>query len=179
MDAESVSLVIDAANAVAGEGQSGGEQYDITTEDGGMSYTVNYSGVYGATYSYIAIPLPEDVDTAACNVFAVTVTNNGTVPMTIRFDVNGTTRAGDNNTIDIVTSSVATAGTPNTDLAWGGTSLTVDAGATVTLYLNYDANSERGVPAELNVAFDSVWEASPTEHSGSVTISEFKFDSVE
>lgn len=179
LDAESVALTLDAANAVAGEGQSGGEQYEITTEDGGMSYTVGYSGVYGATYSHIVIPLPEGVDTAACNVFAVTVTNNGTIPMTIRFDVNGTTAGGTNNTTDIVTSSVATVGVPNTDLAWGGTSLTVDAGATTTLYLNYDPNTERGVPANLNVAFDSVWEASPAEHSGNVTISGFTFDYVE
>lgn len=174
-----ISLVLDAANAVAGEGQSGGESYDISTEDGGMSYDVSYSGIYGATYSYIAIPIPESADAGNHNTFAVTITNNGSVPMTIRFDVNGTTRAGENNTIDIATRSIATIGVPSTDLTWGGTSLTVDPGVTTTLYLTYDPTTERGLPTELNVAFDSVWEASPSEHSGSVTISQFKFATVE
>ena len=179
LSATPVAVILDAENAVAGEGNSGGEQYEIHTDDGGLSYTVDYSGVWGATYSYIAIPIPEEAGAAESSIFAVTVTNNGEIPMAIRFDVNGSTPAGENNTLDLVYSSIATVGVPDTNLAWGGTALMVDAGATTTLYLIYDAQTERGTPAELNVAFDSVWEASPTEHSGSVTISDFRFGNSE
>ncbi|MCH5351240.1 MAG: hypothetical protein J1F39_04670, partial [Clostridiales bacterium] len=110
-----------------------------------------------------------------CNTFAVTITNNTNTAMKIRFDINGTTPLGKNDVIDIVTSSIASKGRPTTDLTWGGTSIEVAKNDTTTLYLTYNAKSERGAPTEIYIYFDTLYAGSDNEHSGDVTIGEFKF----
>ena len=172
---QTVALELDPNNAVRNDGES----YEVVTEDGGLSYTVNYAGVFGQTYTHLNVPVPADVDASACNAFAVTVTNNGESVLNLRIDLNGNTPSGENNVIDIATRSIASLGSASTDLTWGGTALKINPGDTSTLYIYYDAATERGPLSELNFAFDSAWEPEPAEHSGSVFLTGFAFGSIE
>lgn len=178
---EAIALNLSSDNAVAGEGNCGNEVYEIADNGEGKSYTVAYSGTWGSTYSHIVVAIPDEADVANNNTFSVKIKNNGESSMTIRFDLAGT--AYDNGTNpasrDCALSAIATVGSPNVDLGWDGTALTVGAGVETVLYITYETTSEAGVPAELLVYFDTVYEGTPTEHSGNVTISEFKFANVE
>lgn len=165
---EAIALDISTDNA----------KYDITTADEGKTYNVVYTGTVNNTYENISVAIPEGANAANCNTFAVTIKNNGESSMVIRFDINGSSAHGTNNVLDIVKASVATEGTPDTNLEWGGTALTVAAGATVTLYLTYDANTESGAPTSILIYFDTAWASANNEHSGSVTLSQFKFANV-
>ena len=176
-DVEDVALNINAENAVAGEGNSGSEVYNIVDNGQGKSYTIDYSGTWSATYSHIVVPIPETVDVANSNMFSVKIKNESDHAITLRFDIAGT--AYDNGTNpssrDCAISAVASKGTPKVDLAWDGTALTVDPGVEAVLYITFENTSDAGIPSELLVYFDTVWEASSVEHSGKVTLSQFKF----
>lgn len=152
--------------------------YTVTSEDEGKSYNVVYTDTVGESYANLVVSLA-DTNAAECNTFAVTVTNNASEDMRIRFDISGTNPRGANNITDVVVSSVATAGTPSTNLEWGGTDINIAAGATVTLYLTYDVNTESGAPKDLLIYFHThVYQDSGNTHSGNVTIGDFKFASV-
>lgn len=152
--------------------------YTVTSEDEGKSYNVVYTDTVGESYANLVVSLA-DTNAAECNTFAVTVTNNASEDMRIRFDISGTNPRGANNITDVVVSSVATAGTPSTNLEWGGTDINIAAGATVTLYLTYDVNTESGAPKDLLIYFHThVYQDSGNTHSGNATIGDFKFASV-
>lgn len=175
-DTEAIALDISAEDA------DEPDKYTITTADEGKTYNVVYTGTLGNSYKNVAVEIPENAKVNECNIFAVTITNNGTETMNIRFDINGTTASGANNVIDIVKSSVASVGTPATNLEYGGTALAVEAGKTTTLYLTYDVNTERGAATQILMYFDTIYEGDGTtkpEHSGNVTIGSFKFAKVE
>lgn len=154
------------------------EMYAVTSENEGKSYNVVYTNTVGESYANLVVSLA-GTNAAECNTFAVTITNNASEDMRIRFDISGANPRGVNSIKDVVVSSVATAGTPSTNLEWGGTDINIAAGATVTLYLTYDVNTESGAPQELLIYFHThVYQDSGNTHSGNVTIGDFKFASV-
>jgi len=153
-------------------------KYTVTTQDEGKSYNVVYTETEGESYANLVVDLA-GTNASECNTFAVTIKNNDSADMRIRFDINGETAHGANNVLDLVQSSVATEGTPGTNLDWGGTDLNVAAGATVTLYLTYDAKTESGKPTQLLIYFHThVYQDGGNKHSGNVTLSDFKFGNV-
>ncbi len=176
-DVDNVSLDINAENAVAGEGNSGSEVYNVVDNGEGKSYSIEYSGTWGATYSHIVVPIPTSVDVENSNMFSVKIKNDCEHAITVRFDIAGIAYDNGTNPLsrDCALSAVATVGTPKIDLAWDGTSLTVEPGAETVLYITFETDGGAGLPSELLVYFDTVWEATSVEHSGNVTLSEFKF----
>ncbi|MBO4990042.1 MAG: Ig domain-containing protein [Clostridia bacterium] len=154
------------------------EMYKVTTENEGKSYNVVYTNTVGESYANLVVDLA-GTNAAEHNTFAVTIKNNDASDMRIRFDINGKTAHGANNVLDIVQSAVATVGNPSTNLDWGGTDLNVPAGETVTLYLTYDAATESGEPTQLLIYFHThVYQDGGNNHSGNVTLGDFKFATV-
>lgn len=151
--------------------------YTVTSTNDGKTQNVVYTNTEGESYANLTVSLA-GTNAAECNTFAVTITNNGSEDMRIRFDLNGSEAHGENSVRDVVLSSVATEGKPTTNLEWGGTDLNVAAGATVTLYLTYDV-ATYGAPTELLIYFHThVYGDSGNTHSGDVTLGDFKFATV-
>lgn len=185
------SIALDVSNenidiGEAGEGEVG--SYDITSNDNGKSYTIDYTS-YSSTYENIKVALA-DTEAANSNTFAVTIKNNGEAAIVIRFDIAGQTVDMEgvmSYARDCALSSVATEGTPSTDTTNDGTQITVDPDVETTLYITYTTTGVHGVPTELLIYFHtgwygteaSGWQAIKEERTGNVTISNFKFANVE
>lgn len=165
-------------NIALGLESNNAEMYTVTTQDDGKTHNVVYTNTVGESYANLEVDIT-GTNAAECNTFAVTVTNNAEAAMRIRFDINGQTAHGANNVLDIVQSAVATTGVPSTNLEWGGTDIEIAAGATVTLYLTYDAATESGAPQKLLIYFHThVYQDGGNTHSGNVTLSNYKFANV-
>lgn len=169
-------------------GTTEADNYTITPSDEGKTQNVVYADVTGGNYANMSIDLTE-TNAKDCNTFAVTITNNGTTSIGLRFDVacaNAIERGANTNSKDCAIGSVATVGTASTDNVWDGTTITIGAGETTTLYITYDPKTERGDPVQLLIYFEThYWENSKDNpngtqatYSGNVTFSEFKFANV-
>lgn len=158
------------------------EKYDIKTTDNGKSYNVVYTEVESDTYERITLTIPESANAAQGNTFVFTLKNDGTAAMKLRLDLNGTVATQDPGGTDIFEcgiKSVAEGGSTNTDTQWGGTTVSVDAGATVTVYITYEADGAHGTPVEMKLCFDTAYEnEAHNKHSGNVTLGGFKFANV-
>lgn len=189
-DVDPIALAISAEkidDGEAGEGEVG--CYKVTDNGEGKSYTIDYTS-YSSTYQNIMVDLT-DTAAAKCNTFSVTIKNNGTTAINIRFDIAGATVEDMPDVMayarDCALSSVATVGTPSTDTVNDGTQITVDPGIETTLYVTYTTTGVHGVPTELLIYFhtgwygteQSGWQPIKDERKGNVTISNFKFANVE
>ncbi len=153
-----------------------GPAYVISTDADTNSMNVVYSDMAGATYANVAGNV---VDLAADkNTLTVTFKNNGDTAVTVRTDLIGETKVGNTDVCNV--SATADGGTAlYTDIEWGGTTVVVAAGETVTLTVTYDGQSERGAIQRLQFYFDSSVHGDTDMHSGNVTISGISFSNVE
>ena len=149
------------------------------------SVNVTYSAVTGATYKNISsTDAAQYANVAGIDTFTVTIKNNGTTAVTVRVDMIGSTAIattgpnGESASTDVCNqSATATVGTPTTDLVYGGTTITVEAGQTTTLVLVFDNDGAWGAVQRVQFYFDSSTYGDTATHSGNVTISGFKFTS--
>ena len=102
--------------------------------------------------------------------FTVTITNNGPSDSRVRIDIQGEKKVGNHTVIN----TGATGGDVWTDFEWGGSSVTVAAGQSVTLVIEYDVNTERGVPTNLIVFVDSA-RGDDNTYNSDVTLSGMSF----
>ena len=149
--------VIISAIAFAGEGSEGGDpvvdelkpSFWTSSDD----YTVNGNNIKynGAGNSYSCAGFDIASLAAGKNTFTVTITNNGESDSRVRVDVQGTNQVGNHTVIN----TSATGGDVWTDDEWGGSTVTVKAGESVTLVITYDENTDRGAPTNVCVFVDS------------------------
>lgn len=110
--------------------------------------TVKYNGA-GNSYSCAGADIVSLA--AGKTTFTVTITNNGEAASRVRVDIQGTNQVGNHTAIN----TGATGGDVWTDAEWGGSHVTVEAGASVTLVITYDETTERGAVTNLVVMVDS------------------------
>ena len=138
------------------------------------SYTANGNNIKysGAGNSYACAGSADIVSHAAGKTtFTVTITNNGTETSRVRIDIQGTTQVGNHKVLN----TSATGGDVWTDMDWGGSTVTVAAGESVTLVITYDENTDRGAVTNLVVFVDSARGDSNTYNSD-VTLSGMSFN---
>ena len=116
-------------------------------------YTVDGNNIKynGAGNSYSCAGAPIESFAAGKTTFTVTITNNGTATSRVRVDIQGTTKVGNHTVLN----TGATGGDVWTDSEWGGSTVTVAAGESVTLVITYDEATERGAVTNLVVMVDS------------------------
>ena len=140
-------------------------------------YTVNglnikYNGT-GGTYACVGSDISELV--LGNNVFTVTITNNGSADSRVRFDIQGTTAADGYN--HKVYNTGATGGDVWTDMEWGGSVVTVPAGQSVTLVVNYECTGVFGPIKDLVIFVDAArgGDESANTFSADITLSAMAF----
>lgn len=150
--------------------------YTVAAGTGGAQ-TVTYVSVKGNSYANIQA---NDADTLALlkanDTVALTITNNGANPVLVRVDLIGTETVGNTNVCNLA--HIVEGGTDagNTDLAYGGTTVTVGAGEAVTVVVLYENGGERGDLTALQLYFDSSKYDDETMHEdGNLTLSDLKF----
>lgn len=145
------------------------ELYTVVTN--GNSANVTYSAVGGSTYK----PVEMDITEAAAvkNHVYLKVTNNGTAAVSVRVNVidQALVDAGAQN---MATNQSATQDgvAVNTDLLWGGSFFTIEAGQTSELIVKFSGEVEK-----LQLMLDSSRNDQNT-YSGDVTVEELKFAKV-
>ena len=142
---------------------------------------VTYTAVAGATYANIQ----SDAKALAAgrDTFTITIKNNGTEAATVRVDLIGENKVSTSNgaSTDVCNLSHQSIGgtNGNTDTVYGGTSITVAAGETVTLIIKYDGEGAWGAVQRVQVYMDSSTYGDTATHAGDITLSGFKFTSSE
>ena len=164
-----------------GEGVSGGDPVLPPAGDGlsltfwtsNNSYTANGNNIKysGAGNSYACAGSDVSAHAAGKNTFTVTITNNGAEAARVRIDIQGTTQVGNHTVLN----TSATGGDVWTDMDWGGSTVTVAAGESVTLVITYDENTDRGAVTNLVVFVDSARGDSATYNSD-ITLSGMAFN---
>ena len=147
-----------------------GLQFNFWTSSN--DYTVNghnikYNGA-GNAYSCAGTDIASLA--AGKTTFTVTITNNGTAASRVRVDIQGTTTVGNHKVLN----TSATGGDVWTDAEWGGSSVTVEPGQSVTLVIEFDVNTGRGTPADLIIFVDAARGTADT-YSSDITLSGMAF----
>ena len=150
-----------------------GLQFNFWTSS--SDYTANGNNIQynGAGNSYSCAGTDIAALAAGNNTFVVTITNNGTADSRVRVDIQATTQVG-NHTVCNVS---AVGGDVWTDFEWGGSTVTVPAGQSVTLTITYDENTERGAVTNLVVFVDS-GRGEAAQFNSNVTLSGMAFSKV-
>ena len=145
--------------------------FNFWASDGSL-YTTNGNNIKynGAGNTYACVGTDIAALAAGNNTFTVTITNNGAAASRVRVDIKGTTQVGNH----AVLNTGATGGDVWTDSEWGGSTVTVAAGESVTLVITYDETTERGTVTELVVMVDSGRGTADT-YSSDVTLSGMAF----
>lgn len=134
---------------------------------------IKYNGT-GGTYKPVTSP---DVGTLATgkNTFTVTITNNGTADSRVRFDIQGTNwiSTGEGSGTDACNIS-STGGDSWTDTTWGGTSVTVPAGQSVTITITYSSYGPQGLVKNILCFVDSA-RGDGNTYSSNITLSGIAF----
>ena len=117
------------------------------------SYTTNGNNIKysGAGNTYACAGSDVSAHAAGKTTFTVTITNNGTETSRVRIDIQGTTQVGNHTVLN----TSATGGDVWTNMEWGGSTVTVAAGESVTIVVTYDDTTERGAVTNLVVFVDS------------------------
>ena len=136
---------------------------DYTTNGNNIKYS-------GAGNSYSCAGSDVAALAAGKNTFTVTITNNGTETSRVRIDIQGTTQVGNHTVLN----TSATGGDVWTDAEWGGSTVTVAPGESVTLVIVYDEYTERGAVTNLVVFVDS-GRGDDATYNSDVTLSEMAF----
>ena len=148
-----------------------GLQLEFWVSDGSLyqatGNNIKYNGL-GNSYACAGSNVASHA--AGKTTFTVTITNNGAADSRVRIDIQGTTQVGNH----AVLNTAATGGDVWTDMEWGGSSVTVPAGQSVTLVITYDENTDRGAVTNLVVFVDSARGTSDT-YSADITLSGMAF----
>ncbi len=158
--------------------------YTMSAGEENKSWTLSYVGK-GNTYK----PVTADCAELAVgkNTFTITIKNNKDTAVTVRVDVQGTTRVdtsngdGSGSGTDCTNKSATCTGGGSdlyTDLTWGGTKVTLAAGEEVTLTITYDETMEQGAVKNILIFVDSMG-GDDNDHDASVTVSGFIFSNKE
>ena len=143
--------------------------YTVVTE--GNTANVTYSGVGGSSYINVEMDITEAA--AVKNHVYLKVKNNGTSAVSVRVNVidQALVDAGAQN---MATNQSATqdGAAVNTDLLWGGSFFTIEAGQTSELIVKFN-----GVVEKLQLMLDSSRNDQNT-YSGDITVEELKFAKV-
>ena len=129
---------------------------------------IKYNGA-GNTYACVGM----DVSSVASGKTTLTViiTNNGAAASRVRIDVQGTTKIGNHTVLN----TNAVGGDVWTDMDWGGSTVTVAAGESVTLVITYDETTERGAVTNIVIMTDSGRGDGET-YSSDITLSGIVFE---
>ena len=136
---------------------------DYTTNGNNIKYN-------GAGNSYSCAGSDIVAHAAGKTTFTVTITNNGTETSRVRIDIQGTNKIGNHTVLN----TSATGGDVWTDAEWGGSTVTVAPGESVTLVITYDEHTERGVVTNLVVFVDS-GRGDDATYNSDVTLSGMEF----
>ena len=136
---------------------------DYTTNGNNIKYS-------GAGNSYSCAGSDVAALAAGKNTFTVTITNNGTETSRVRIDIQGTTKVGNHTVLN----TSATGGDVWTDMEWGGSTVTVAPGESVTLVIVYDEHTDRGAVTNLVVFVDS-GRGDEATYNSDVTLSGMEF----
>lgn len=159
--------------------------YTVDT-NGTAADTVNvtYTAVVGN--SYLNIRSDDAAQYAAGNdTFTVTITNNGTDQVRVRIDIMGTTPVdipeGQQGSLacNVSHTVISGAGAENiyweeTNTQWGGTTLIIAPGKTITVSVKYDGDGAWGAVSGVQFMFDSSSGINESK-AGNVTLSNFIF----
>ena len=128
---------------------------------------IKYNGA-GNTYTCVGA----DISSLAAGktTFTVTITNNGDASSRVRVDIQGTTQVGNHTVLN----TGATGGDVWTDAEWGGSTVTVAAGETVTLVITYDETTDRGAVTNL-VVFVDAGRGDAETYNSDITLSGMSF----
>ena len=136
---------------------------DYTTNGNNIKYS-------GAGNSYSCAGSDIVAHAQGKTTFTVTITNNGTETSRVRIDIQGTNKVGNHTVLN----TSATGGDVWTDAEWGGSTVTVAPGESVTLVITYDEHTERGVVTNLVVFVDS-GRGDDATYNSDVTLSGMEF----
>lgn len=142
--------------------------YGVNVNDDG-TISVEYTNIKGNSYKNIWANVSAIAGTKS--VFTMKVTNNGTEPAKIRIDIESQTQTSANTTCCNVSATQDGAGV-YTDTEWGGSMFVIEAGATATLEVVYDASK---LPTNVKIMIDSCQWDDETSHAGSIILSELNF----
>lgn len=142
--------------------------YGVNVNDDG-TISVEYTNIKGNSYKNIWANVSAIAGTKS--VFTMKVRNNGTEPAKIRIDIESQTNTSANTTCCNVSATQDGAGV-YTDTEWGGSMFVIEAGATATLEVVYDASK---LPTNVKIMIDSCQWDDETSHAGSIVISELNF----
>ncbi len=142
--------------------------YGVNVNDDG-TISVEYTNIKGNSYKNIWANVSSIAGSKS--VFTMKVTNNGTEPAKIRIDIESQTNTSANTTCCNVSATQDGAGV-YTDTEWGGSMFVIEAGATATLEVVYDASK---LPTNVKIMIDSCQWDDETSHAGSIILSELNF----
>ena len=153
--------VIISEIAFAGEGSGSGDPVDPPASDelvfnfwtSSSNYTTNGNNIKynGAGNAYSCAGTDIAALAAGKTTFTVTITNNGSADSRVRVDIQGENQIGNHTVLN----TTAVGGDVWTDMEWGGSSVNVAPGESVTLVITYDVNTDRGAPKDLVVFVDA------------------------
>ena len=145
---------------------SDGSLYTVTGQD---PVNIKYSG---AGNSYACAGANIAAVAAGNDTFTATVTNNGEATSHVRFDIQCGTQVGNHKICNV---SATGADGIWTDTEWGGSHFDLAAGATVTITITYDENTERGAVVDLVIFVDSCTYGDTNTYNADITISNMAF----
>ena len=159
--------------------------YTVDT-NGTAADTVNVTYTAAVGNSYLNIRSDDAAQYAAGNdTFTVTITNNGTDQVRVRIDIMGTTPVDipegqqGSLTCNVSHTVISGAGAENiywedTNTQWGGTTLIIAPGKTITVSVKYDGDGAWGAVSGVQFMFDSSSDINESK-AGNVTLSNFIF----
>lgn len=142
--------------------------YGVNVNDDG-TISVEYTNIKGNSYKNIWANVSSIAGSKS--VFTMKVTNNGTEATKVRIDIESQTNTSANTTCCNVSATQDGAGV-YTDTEWGGSMFVIEAGATATLEVVYDASK---LPTNVKIMIDSCQWDDETSHAGSIILSELNF----
>lgn len=145
---------------------TGSDIYTITKDNGVTKVTYSSASNWGTVYANVA-SIANSKDTVR-----VSLKNNAKVSSEIRIDIQGTTKVGNSDCLNV--SATANGETLRTDNEWGGSFITLAAGAKANIVITYDRSSEKGAATNLLIFLDSM-QGTAKEMAGEVEIRSVKF----
>ncbi len=143
--------------------------YVVTKDEANKAITLAYTDMLGNCYKNINVNVSSIASTR--NVFHVTVKNNGAQTAKLRVDVNSEKKVNETNACNV--SATMNGGEVYTDTTWGGSTFTLEAGATAEITVTYDPARK---PTNVMFYVDSSQYDDSTTHTGSITLSGAYFD---
>ena len=142
------------------------EGYTVNKEDGVTTVTYSSASNWGNVSA--------DVSTIANtkDTVRVAIKNNAAVSSEVRIDIQGTTAVGNTDCLNV--SAEANGSALRTDETWGGSFITLAAGAKANVVITYDRAGAKGPARNLLIYMDSM-QGTAKEIAGNIEIRSVKF----